>query len=68
MFFLAHQKTAVLASALENLNGPESSDWPQVLEMEWEPWSQDFLHTAFKLSLYSSDFSWFEQEATWSQL
>lgn len=49
--FLAHQKTAVLVGTLENLNGSESSDWPQVLEREREPWSQNFLHTASKISL-----------------
>lgn len=49
--FLAHQKTAVLVGTLENLNGSESSDFVQVLEMEREPWSQNFLHTASKISL-----------------
>lgn len=39
--------------ALENLNGSESSNWPQYLaEMELEPWSQHFLHTASKISLH----------------
>lgn len=52
--------------ALENLNGSESSNWPQFLvEMELEPWSQDFLHTASKISLQSSDFPRSKQEATW---
>lgn len=48
--FSCSSKDRRISKCSGKLNGPESSDWPQVLEMKWEPWSQDFLHTASKLS------------------